>query len=149
MIKIKRITCRIHEEMYNSYSLTSAESTGILFFYFIIVSGVSLSPLGLLYQPQIIDDGDCGMKIGRGNWSTRRKPAPAPLCPPQIPHDQTWARIRAAAVGSQRLTAWAIYGWSFKKVLYIHINIYVIQSEHVQRLNKIMETLKILYTFLY
>jgi hypothetical protein len=25
-----------------------------------------------------------GMKIGRGNRSTRRKPTPAPLCPPQI-----------------------------------------------------------------
>jgi hypothetical protein len=33
-----------------------------------------------------------GMKIGRGNRGTRRKPAPAPLCPPQIPHDQTQAR---------------------------------------------------------
>jgi hypothetical protein len=47
------------------------------------------------------DDGDCGenggMKIGRGNRSTRRKPAPAPLCPPQIPHDQTRARTRTAA----------------------------------------------------
>jgi hypothetical protein len=83
--------------------------------FFIIVSGVRLSPLGtaattgLLYQPQLIDDGDCGeiggMKIGRGNRSTRRKPAPAPLCPPQIPHDQTRARTRAAAVGSQRVTA--------------------------------------------
>jgi hypothetical protein len=44
----------------------------------------------------MIDEDDCGaiggMKIGRGNQSTRRKPAPAPLCPPQIPHDQTWAR---------------------------------------------------------
>jgi hypothetical protein len=28
-----------------------------------------------------------GMEIGRGNRSTRRKPAPAPLYPPQIPHD--------------------------------------------------------------
>jgi hypothetical protein len=28
------------------------------------------------------------------------------LCPPQIPHDLTWARTRAAAVGSRRLTAW-------------------------------------------
>jgi hypothetical protein len=60
----------------------------------------------------MIDDGDCGaiggIKIGRGNRSTRRKPAPAPLCPPQIPHDQTRARTRAAAVGSQRLTAWAM-----------------------------------------
>jgi hypothetical protein len=46
---------------------------------------------GLLYQPRMIGDGDCGeiggMKIGKGNRSTRRKPAPAPLCPPQIPHD--------------------------------------------------------------
>jgi hypothetical protein len=72
---------------------------------------VGLSPLGtaatsgLLYKPQMIDEGDCGaiggMKIGRGN----RKPAPAPLCPPEIPHDQTRARTRAATVGSQRLTA--------------------------------------------
>jgi hypothetical protein len=48
------------------------------------------------------------MKIGRGNWSTWRKPAPVPLCPPQIPHDQTRARTWAAAVGSQQLTAWAM-----------------------------------------
>jgi hypothetical protein len=44
----------------------------------------------------MIDEGDCGAtggtKIGRGKRSTRRKPAPAPLCPPQIPHDQTRAR---------------------------------------------------------
>jgi hypothetical protein len=67
---------------------------------------------GLLYKPQMIDGGDCGaiggMKIGRENRRTRRKPAPAPLCSPQIPHDQTRARTRAAAVGSQRLTAWAM-----------------------------------------
>jgi hypothetical protein len=75
---------------------------------------VRLSPLGtaattgLLYQPQMIDDGDCraigGIKIGRGNRSTRIKPAPAPLCPPQIAHDQTRARTRSTAVGSQRQT---------------------------------------------
>jgi hypothetical protein len=28
------------------------------------------------------------MKIGRGNRSARRKPAPAPLCPSQIPLDR-------------------------------------------------------------
>jgi hypothetical protein len=28
-----------------------------------------------------------GMRIGRGNRSTWRKPARMPLCPPQIPHD--------------------------------------------------------------
>jgi hypothetical protein len=33
-----------------------------------------------------------GMKIGGENQSTRRKPTPKPLCPPQIPLDQTWAR---------------------------------------------------------
>jgi hypothetical protein len=63
---------------------------------------------GLLYQPRMIED-ECGavggMKIGRGNLSTIRKPAPVPLCPPQIPHELTWDRTRAAAVGSRRLTA--------------------------------------------
>jgi hypothetical protein len=50
--------------------------------------GESPSPLGtgLLYQPQIIDDGDGGaiggMKTGRVNQSTRRKPAPDSLCLP-------------------------------------------------------------------
>jgi hypothetical protein len=64
---------------------------------------------GLLYQPQMIYCGATGgMKIGRGNRSTRRKYAPVPLCPPQIPRDQTRDRIRAAAVGSHRLTAWAM-----------------------------------------
>jgi hypothetical protein len=81
--------------------------------YFTILSGVRLSPLGtaatvgLLYLPQMIDDGDCGA-TGRGNRSTRRKPAPVPHCPPQIPYDLTRARTLAAAVGSQRLTAWAM-----------------------------------------
>jgi hypothetical protein len=41
-----------------------------------------LRPLfSLLYQPQMIDDGDCwaisGMRIGSGNRSTRRKPPPS------------------------------------------------------------------------
>jgi hypothetical protein len=71
--------------------------------YFLLVflfpHGVRLSPLGtaaptgLLYQPQMTHDGDCGaiggMKIGKGNRSTRRKPTPVPLCPPQIAHDLT------------------------------------------------------------
>jgi hypothetical protein len=57
----------------------------------------------------MIGEGDCGaisgMKIGKGNRSTLRKPAPGPLCPPQIPLDQTPDRTRAAAVESRRLTA--------------------------------------------
>jgi hypothetical protein len=88
--------------------------------------------LALLYQSQMIDDGDCGavggMKIGRGNRSTRRKPAQAPFCAPQILHDQTQARTQAAAVGSQRLTAWAmaqpsyIYIYKAKGLTYLGHN---------------------------
>jgi hypothetical protein len=87
-------------------------------FFLVSLGGVRLSTLGssatvgLLYQPRMLDDDDYGavggMRIGRGNRSTRRKPAPVPLCPPQIPHNLTWDRTRAAAVGSRRLTAWAM-----------------------------------------
>jgi hypothetical protein len=85
--------------------------------YFFLIrlvgGGVQLGPLGtvatdwpIVPAPGDYDDGEFGgMKIGRGNRSTGRKPAPAPLCPPQIPLDQTRDRTRAAAVGSQRLTA--------------------------------------------
>jgi hypothetical protein len=59
---------------------------------------------GLLYQPgMMMDDDECGAvsgMFGRGNQNTWRKPAPVPLCPPQIPHDLT----QAAAVGSQQVT---------------------------------------------
>jgi hypothetical protein len=69
-----------------------------------------------LYQPQVIDDGDCGaiggMKIGTGNRSTWRKPPPVPLCPPQIPHEQTQAGTWVAVVGSQWQTAWAM-AWPY------------------------------------
>jgi hypothetical protein len=66
-------------------------------FFFILWGGTkslgSAATSGLLYKPQLIDESDCGtiggMKIDRGNRSTRRKPAPAPIWPPQIPHDQT------------------------------------------------------------
>jgi hypothetical protein len=49
-----------------------------------------------------------GMRIGMGNGSTRRKPAPVPHSPLQISHDLSWARTRAAAVGNRRLTASAM-----------------------------------------
>jgi hypothetical protein len=56
------------------------------------------------------DDGEVGSMngFGRGNRSTRRKPALAPLCPPQIPICQTQAWTQATVVGSQRLTASAM-----------------------------------------
>jgi hypothetical protein len=45
------------------------------------------------------------MMTDRGNRSTRRKPAPVSLCPPQNLHAAR-KRTRAAAVGTQRLVAW-------------------------------------------
>jgi hypothetical protein len=64
--------------------------------------------IALFYQPRMIDDDECGavggMRIGRENRSTRRKPALVTLCPPQIRRDLAWARTLAAAVGNRRLT---------------------------------------------
>jgi hypothetical protein len=54
----------------------------------------------LVLAPGDYDDGDIGGMIGRGNRSTRRKPAPVQLCPAQTPHAARM-RTRAAAVGSQ------------------------------------------------
>jgi hypothetical protein len=71
-----------------------------------------MGPLGtaatnrpILPAPSDYDDGEIGgMIIGRGNRNTRRKPTPVPLCRTQIPHAAR-TRTRAAAVGSQRLSA--------------------------------------------
>jgi hypothetical protein len=72
---------------------------------------LTLRPLfGQLYQLRMIDDDECGAVgevSGRGNRNTRRKPAPLPFCPPQIPQDLTWARTRVAALGIRRLTGYA------------------------------------------
>jgi hypothetical protein len=38
------------------------------------------------------------------NESTRRKPAPVPLCSPQVPHDLTQVRTQATAVEIQLVT---------------------------------------------
>jgi hypothetical protein len=71
---------------------------------------VQLGPLGTAatYRPTKpapgdYDAGEISGMIGRGHRSTRRKPAPVPLCPLQTPY-ATRTRTRAAAVGSQRLT---------------------------------------------
>jgi hypothetical protein len=94
--------------------------------------GVQLGPLGtaasnrpIVPTPGDYDDGEIGgMMVGRGNRSTRRKPAPVPLCLPQIPHAAR-TRTRAAAVGSQRLTAWAMarpkYKCSLTRFTIVHV----------------------------
>jgi hypothetical protein len=54
--------------------------------------------------PGDYDAGETGGMIGRGTRSTRRKPAPVSLCPPQTPHAAR-TRTQDAEMGSQRLTA--------------------------------------------
>jgi hypothetical protein len=91
--------------------LEDTRKISVFFIFLIILSGVRLSPhrtaatIGLLYQPQMMDDGGCGaiggMKIGRGNRITWRKPVPVPLC--HHKSHMTRARTRAFAVVSQRL----------------------------------------------
>jgi hypothetical protein len=53
----------------------------------------------LLYPSRMMDDDEYGAIGGmsdKGNRSARRKPAPVPLCPPQIPHDLTRAQMWVA-----------------------------------------------------
>jgi hypothetical protein len=77
----------------------------------IVGGGVQLGPLGtaatirpIVPAPGDYDDGEIGGMIDKGIRSTRRKPDPVLLCPPQIPHAAR-TRTRTAAMGSQRLTA--------------------------------------------
>jgi hypothetical protein len=74
-----------HEEVKYVLILTFHISNHVRDVFFNLCGG-TLGPAaitGLLYQRRMIGDGDCGeiggMKIRRGNRSTRRKPAPAPL----------------------------------------------------------------------
>jgi hypothetical protein len=83
----------------------------LYFFNWYSGGGVQLGPLGtaatsrpIVPAPGDYDDGEIGGMIGKGNRSTRRKPAPVPLCPPYTSHAAR-TRTRAAAVGSQQLTA--------------------------------------------
>jgi hypothetical protein len=130
----------MHGNVNSSYELIS------IYLFFLLAEwggGVApiLGPLGtsttewpIVPTPGDCDDGEFGgIKIGSGNRITRRKPAPAPLCPPQIPLDHT----RAAAVGSQRLTAWVmarpqvfIYLWLYSPcgswLLFQFLNLYTV-----------------------
>jgi hypothetical protein len=97
----------------------------------------------LLYQPRMMDD-ECGavggMRIGSGNRSTRRKPTPVPLCPPQISHYLTrgsnpgrrgenpaTTRLSYVAVLPSELLPrifWAALVWSILITCPIHFNFF-------------------------
>jgi hypothetical protein len=100
-----------------TYRLTQLSMTAFIYIFFLnshswgvesklVPLGTSATEWPILPAPCDYDDGEfVEIKIGRGNRSTRRKSAPAPLCPPHIPLDQARDRTRAAAMKSQRLTA--------------------------------------------
>jgi hypothetical protein len=79
--------------------------------------GVRLSPLGTSANIwPIVPGPDNRWWVWSSRWNENwqgkpkysEKTCTVPLCPPQIPHDLTWDRTRVAAVGSRRLTAWAM-----------------------------------------
>jgi hypothetical protein len=74
-------------------------------------AGVRLGPLGTSVTnwsiASALDDDECGtvggMRIGRGNQNTSKKPASVPLCPPQIPHDLSLAGRCSGKPATNRL----------------------------------------------
>jgi hypothetical protein len=60
-------------------------------------------------------DGEFGeMIIGRGNWSTWRKPAPMPLCPPKS--HITWLGMNPGCRGGKPATNRLSYGTADMKI---------------------------------
>jgi hypothetical protein len=68
-------------------------------------------------------DGDCGeigeIKIGRGNRNTPRKSTPAPLCPPQIPHEYTRV-LNSGRRGGKPATNRLSYGAALRLFMYFY-----------------------------
>jgi hypothetical protein len=88
---------------------------------------------GLLYQPRMIDECGAvgGIRICRGNRRTRRKSAPVPLGPPQIPHDLGSNRGRR---GGKPATNRPSYGTAFNlKVTCLFMKFAYFYSNHVRR----------------
>jgi hypothetical protein len=71
---------------------------------------------GLLYKPQMIDEDDFWSnwwnEIWQGKPKYRRKPTPAPLCPPQNPTWQTRSRTPDRS-GGKPATNRLSYGTAF------------------------------------
>jgi hypothetical protein len=84
------------------------EENGVFFRWSFSLPRVEPSPLvlrpliDLLYQAWVMYDDDCRKRGGMIEWqvkrSTGREAVPGSLWPPQIPHELTRARTRAAVV---------------------------------------------------
>jgi hypothetical protein len=57
--------------------------------------------------------------IGRGNWSTRRKPVSVPLRPPQIPHDLTGRELVRRSTNTTKYES-SIYPRNTGNIAHIH-----------------------------
>jgi hypothetical protein len=84
----------------------------------IMGGGVQLGPLGTAVTnrptvpaPGDYDDAKIGGMFGRGNRSTRRKPVPMPLCPPQTPH--AYPEANPGRRGGKPATNRLSYGTAF------------------------------------
>jgi hypothetical protein len=125
------------------------KSTNLIFLICIVGVESKLHPLGTsaIYWPIVPAPGDCedgefGGMNGRGNRSTQRKPAPAPICPTQIPLDQTRDWTRAAVVGSQRLTASAMARPFVKSTIFWDVMLYsLVDYKHSSKMLPISTTL--------
>jgi hypothetical protein len=89
-----------------------------------------------------LESNDCeaisGMNMCRRNRSTRRKPAPLPLCPPQIPYELILARIRAVAARRRRLPIWT------KARAWYNI-LHCVLYQNIDSLNYIFKLFSLLY----
>jgi hypothetical protein len=114
------VSCYIHIFVTWAYSEKVAKFRFIslnIYFFLISWGAVRLSPLGTsaFNWPVVPSPNDRWWWVWSRRWnenwggnrSTRPQPAPASLLLPQIPHDGTLDRTRAAVWG-RRLTAWAM-----------------------------------------
>jgi hypothetical protein len=95
----------------------------------ILGSGMRLSPLGTSVTNWPIVQDPVWSNRWNENWHEKPKYSEktyssATLSTTLTPHDQTWARNRTAAVGSRRLTAWAVVrpSYTYYSAIYFQTN---------------------------
>jgi hypothetical protein len=126
------------EDTCSSVTLLTTNPTFFIFFSVLyrVIHCIWIVGHSLIFYASLkysyMDDDECGAvggMIGNGDWITRRKHAPVPLCPHksqtelaavgsqllpwlshgQMPHYLTWDQTKTSAVGSRPLTTWAMH----------------------------------------